>query len=490
MYLDECVAGLLAYTKTKTGNPPISSVEMDSRLVKAGALFVALRGFTVDGHHYVREAVEKGAAAVVAEEALEIDVPVIVVTDTKRALAQMSSRFYGRPTHDLNIIGVTGTNGKTTTTHLLDEIFREDERKTGLIGTLYTKYNDEVLEAKLTTPESVQLQQTFADMKKADVTDVTMEVSSHALSLGRVRGTDFNIAVFTNLSTDHLDYHETMDDYKQAKGLLFSQLGNTYDKDLRAAIINNDDPYARYMMSVTGVPILTYGLQAGADVRARDLNAGPTGTFFTLEVGGESLDLNLKMIGRFSVYNALAAAAAAYVSGVALPTIKKSLESAQAIPGRFEPVEEGQDFAVIVDYAHTSDSLDNILQTVRDLTAHNVYVVVGCGGDRDRTKRPEMARIAIEYADEAIFTSDNPRSEDPGAILRDMEAGVGAHTYQTISDRRAAIRYAVDKAKKKDVIVIAGKGHEPYQEIEGVFHSFDDRVEAKEAIHDRRDRET
>ncbi|QDI90604.1 UDP-N-acetylmuramoyl-L-alanyl-D-glutamate--2,6-diaminopimelate ligase [Salicibibacter halophilus] len=489
MELHECLAGLLAYTKTKAENPFVTSVEMDSRLAQAGTLFVAIRGFTVDGHRYAQEAVEKGAVAVVAEEDVNVDVPTVIVTDTKRALAQIANRFYHSPTHSLNLIGVTGTNGKTTTTHLLNQILQDDERKTGLIGTLYTQYNDEVLEAKNTTPESLILQRTFSDMKEKGVTDVTMEVSSHALSLGRVRGTEFNIGVFTNLSIDHLDYHETMDDYKQAKGLLFSQLGNAYDKDLKVAVVNNDDPYARYMIDVSAAPVLTYGLQDGADVRARDLRARPTGTFFTLVVGDESIELNLKMIGRFSVYNALAAAAAAYVSGVSLSVIKQSLEAAKPIPGRFEPVEEEQEFAVIVDYAHTPDSLDNILQTVRELTEQNVYVIVGCGGDRDRTKRPEMAGIAAAYADEAIFTTDNPRSEDPRTILRDMEAGVEGQSFRTIEDRREAIRYAVHKAKSKDVIVIAGKGHEPYQEVDGTFHTFDDRVEAKEAIRDRRERE-
>ncbi|QQK80613.1 UDP-N-acetylmuramoyl-L-alanyl-D-glutamate--2,6-diaminopimelate ligase [Salicibibacter cibi] len=485
MYLQECLAGLLAYTKTKTENPIITSVEMDSRLAQAGTLFVAIRGFTVDGHRYAREAVKKGAVAIVAEEDVNVDVPTIIVSDSKRALAQIANRFYHSPTHDLNIIGVTGTNGKTTTTHLLNQILQEDNRNTGLIGTLYTQYNDEVFEAKNTTPESLVLQQTFSEMKETGVTDVTMEVSSHALSLGRVRGTTFNIAVFTNLSVEHLDYHETMDDYKQAKGLLFSQLGNAYDQDLKVAIVNNDDPYARYMMDVTAAPVLTYGLRDGVDVRARDLHARPTGTFFTLVIGEASIELNLKMIGRFSVYNALAAAAAAYASGVSLSVIKQSLESAKPVPGRFEPVEEGQNFAVIVDYAHTPDSLDNILQTVRELTEQDVYVIVGCGGDRDRTKRPEMARIAAAYADEAIFTTDNPRSEDPRTILRDMEAGVEGQSFRTIVDRKEAIRYAVRKAKSKDVIVIAGKGHEPYQEVDGTYHTFDDRIEAKIAIHDR-----
>ncbi|MBB6449388.1 UDP-N-acetylmuramoyl-L-alanyl-D-glutamate--2,6-diaminopimelate ligase [Geomicrobium halophilum] len=487
MYLDECMAGVLAYKKTKADNPEITAIEMDSRCVEPGALFVAIRGFTVDGHNFVHDAVKRGAKAIVAEEYLNVNVPIVIVSDTKRVLAQISNRFYGRPTHGLNIIGVTGTNGKTTTTHLLDNVLKTDERKTGLIGTLYTKFADQVIEAKNTTPESLLLQRTFSDMKSAGVSDVTMEVSSHALSLGRVWGTDFNIAVFTNLSTDHLDYHETMSAYKQAKSLLFSQLGNTYDRERKVAVINYDDASANYMIEVCAAPVLTYGLQEGADVRAKHLYAGPTGTYFTLVIGNQTVDLNLKMIGRFSVYNALAAAAAAYASGVTLTTIKKSLESATPIPGRFEPVEEGQNFAVVVDYAHTPDSLDNILQTVRDLTDHNVYVVIGCGGDRDRSKRPEMARIAVEYADEAIFTSDNPRSEDPVKILRDMEAGATEGKYRTIVNRKEAIRYVIDKADSKDVVVIAGKGHEPYQEVEGNFYDFDDRVEAKKAIEARSD---
>ncbi|MFB4158607.1 UDP-N-acetylmuramoyl-L-alanyl-D-glutamate--2,6-diaminopimelate ligase [Geomicrobium sp. JSM 1781026] len=485
MKLNELVEDVLVYKQHNNVNPEISAIEMDSRKVQPGVLFAALRGFTVDGHDFVQQAEQRGAAAILAEEPVETKLPVIQVKDTYRALAQLAAKFYKNPTKDMNVIGVTGTNGKTTTTHLIENIFQHAGKNIGLIGTLYTKFNDVIEESKNTTPESLLLQQTFTQMRDADVQHVAMEVSSQALALGRVRGTDFNIAVYTNLTADHLDYHETMENYKQSKGLLFSQLGNAYTDERKAAVINIDDEHSDYMTSITSAPIITYGLSEGADVRGTDLHAGPGGTYFRMIIGDQSVDLNLKMVGRFNVYNALAAAASAYVSGISVEDIKDSLESSKPIPGRFETVDAGQDFAVIVDYAHTADSLDNILKTVKELANKNVYVVVGCGGDRDRTKRPEMARIAVHYGDEAIFTSDNPRSEDPEAILRDMRAGAEGQPYTVITDRKQAIQTAIHKAEAGDVVVIAGKGHETYQEVAGVFHDFDDRVEASQAIQER-----
>ncbi|GAJ99646.1 LOW QUALITY PROTEIN: UDP-N-acetylmuramoylalanyl-D-glutamate-2,6-diaminopimelate ligase [Geomicrobium sp. JCM 19055] len=482
MKLHDLTEDLLVFQKSTSHNPTITSVEMDSRKIQSGSSFVALRGFTVDGHQFAEQAEQKGASAIIAEEVLNVSIPVIVVKDSYRALAQIAAKFYDDPTKQLNVIGVTGTNGKTTTTHLIENIFNEAKRSLGLIGTLYTKYANETFESKNTTPESLLLQKNFRDMADAGVTDVAMEVSSQALALGRVRGTDFNVAVFTNLTADHLDYHETIDNYKHAKSLLFSQLGNRYADELKAAVLNIDDPVSAELMQATAAPVITYGLSDKADVRGKNLRQTPSGTFFYVRNWRQSIDLDLKMVGRFNVYNALAAASAAYVSGISLETIKSSLEASKPIPGRFETVNLGQDYAVIVDYAHTADSLDNIMQTVKDLATKNVYVVVGCGGDRDRTKRPEMARIAESFADLAIFTSDNPRSEDPEHILRDMVAGVQTNRYEVIVNRTEAIDYAISKATKDDVIVIAGKGHETYQEVNGVFHDFDDREVAKEAI--------
>ncbi|MFP7285045.1 UDP-N-acetylmuramoyl-L-alanyl-D-glutamate--2,6-diaminopimelate ligase [Shouchella clausii] len=461
----------------------IAHLEMDSRLVKQGTLFFCINGYTVDGHDFAKQAVEKGAVAVVAERPLALDVPVVVVRDTKRAMARLASHFYGEPTKRLQLIGVTGTNGKTSVTHILDTMFREAGQKTGLIGTLYTKIGDETIETRNTTPESLVLQQRFASMVNKQVETAVMEVSSHALHLGRVRGCDYDIAVFTNLTPDHIDYHETMERYLYAKSLLFSQLGNTYDG--KTAVINSDDPASDRLIQMTTADVVTYGIKKQADVYGENIKVSAAGTRFTLHVFGEKTDVQLKLIGLFNVYNALAAAASAYVSGLSLSTIKASLEKVTGVAGRFEPVDEGQDFTVIVDYAHTPDSLENVLQTVQDFADNDIHVVVGCGGDRDATKRPVMGRIAVQYADRTIFTSDNPRTEDPNAILADITEGLDPDQYTVIGDRKTAIEQAIAAANTGDIVVIAGKGHETYQEIGRQRIHFDDREVARDALKER-----
>ncbi|WP_345238783.1 UDP-N-acetylmuramoyl-L-alanyl-D-glutamate--2,6-diaminopimelate ligase [Pontibacillus salipaludis] len=484
MKLSHLLQTLHVYQTTKDiNNITVTGIEMDSRLVDPGHLFICINGFTVDGHEFAKQAEEKGAAAIVAERPLDVSVPVILVSDTSKAMAKLANLYYQNPTQQFRLIGITGTNGKTSTSYLVESIFKHQKQKTGLIGTIQMKIGDKEYEVKNTTPDSLFLQKHFAEMVNEDVDTAVMEVSSHALDLGRVHGADFDIAVFTNLSQDHLDYHKDMDDYLRAKSLLFAQLGNGYNSDEpKFGVVNKDDPYYETFCKSTSQEVLTYSINQEADVTAKNVNLTASGTTFTLCTPNGEKEIRSPLIGKFSVYNMLAAASAAWVSGVELNTIQEALSETRGVSGRFEPVLAGQEFGVIVDYAHTPDSLENVLETIQSFAKEKIYVVVGCGGDRDRTKRPLMAQVAVKYATEAIFTSDNPRSEDPESILRDMESGVKENTYTTIVNRKEAIQFAVDKANAGDVILIAGKGHEPYQEVNGVTHHFDDREVAAECI--------
>ncbi|MFC5773886.1 UDP-N-acetylmuramoyl-L-alanyl-D-glutamate--2,6-diaminopimelate ligase [Ectobacillus antri] len=482
MELHTLLACLHDFPALPAENPEITSIEMDSRQVKENSLFVCISGFTVDGHDYAQQAVVKGAAAIVAERPVAVAVPVILVKDSTRALAALADMFYGHPTQHLHLIGITGTNGKTTTSHIIDSILREHGRKTGLIGTIHMKVEDEVIEVKNTTPDALTLQKTFGYMVKKGIDHAVMEVSSHALHLGRVHGCEYDVAVFTNLTQDHLDYHKTMDAYKHAKGLLFAQLGNSY-RHPKYAVLNEDDPASADYKVATQATILTYGINAESDIMAKHIEMTSSGTKFLLVTPRESMFVTMKLIGMFNVYNVLAAVGATLASGVPLATIVRAIEAISGVSGRFEIVDAGQSYAVVVDYSHTPDSLENALRTVAEIATGKIYCVVGCGGDRDRTKRPLMAQIAVEYADCAVFTSDNPRSEDPQAILDEMTTGINdTKNYEVIVDRRQAIEHAVKSASAGDVILIAGKGHETYQIIgTEVFH-FDDRAVAREAI--------
>lgn len=461
----------------------IETVEMDSRAVGKGTLFICVKGFTVDGHDFAEQAEEKGAAAIISERPLHVNVPVILVSDTTQALAELANAFYSEPTNEMNLIGVTGTNGKTTVTYLLEQIFNKAEEKTGVIGTIQMKIGDEIIPSENTTPDALLLQKTFRQMCDAEVETAIMEVSSHALDLGRVHGCDFDVAIFTNLSQDHLDYHKDMDEYLQAKSLLFSRLGNTYEEKKRKfAILNADDEHFNYLCKSTAQHILSYGIENNADIEAKDIELAVTHTAFKLVTPVGEIDVDTKLIGMFNVYNMLASAGAAIARGVSLEIIKEAFESIQGVDGRFEAVREGQDFAVIVDYAHTPDSLENVLLTIKEFAQGKVYVVVGCGGDRDRTKRPLMAGIAVKHADKAILTSDNPRTEDPDLILDDLAEGLDPAAYTRITDRKEAIEHAVSLAEPHDIILIAGKGHETYQIIGHTKIDFDDRVIARNAI--------
>ncbi|WP_343840912.1 UDP-N-acetylmuramoyl-L-alanyl-D-glutamate--2,6-diaminopimelate ligase [Salinibacillus aidingensis] len=460
-------------------------IEMDSRQVKANDLFVCIDGFTVDGHDFAEMAEMQGACAVVAERPLSLNIPVIIVNDSVKALAQLANQFYQQPSEKFQLIGVTGTNGKTTLTYLLDEIFRNHGHETGLLGTIQMKIGDETYPVKNTTPDSLFLQKNLHKMVEKDVNTVMMEVSSHALDLGRVYGLDFDITVFTNLSQDHLDYHKNMDDYLRAKSLLFAQMGNQYYSRRKLAVLNYDDDAYDLLSRSTAHEVLSYGLSDGADVQAKNIMLRPDGTTFDMITPIGEIQIQSKLAGEFSVYNMLAASSAAISADIPLETIKTSLATTNGVPGRFEPVQRGQKFGVIVDYAHTPDSLENVVKTVQTFTEGKTYVVVGCGGDRDRGKRPKMANVAVNYSDLAIFTSDNPRTEDPDQILQDMTEDLKVQNYEVEPDRKQAIARAVQYCNPGDVVIIAGKGHETYQEIGTERFDFDDREVASNMIDEK-----
>jgi UDP-N-acetylmuramoyl-L-alanyl-D-glutamate--2,6-diaminopimelate ligase len=488
MQLDELLAPLALWQVVGDAKTEITGIEIDSRKVQPGDLFICLPGFTVDGHDFAAKAVSQGAVAILAQRTVEVDAPVIYVPDTRRAMAVLADRFFGQPTHQMKIIGVTGTNGKTTTTHLIERILDEAGHVTGIIGTIEMRLQGEIREVKNTTPEALDLHRAFRWMKDNGAEYAAIEVSSHALDMGRVRGVRFTTGVFTNLTQDHLDYHKTMENYLQAKGLLFSQLGNEYDKErMKYAVLNADDPASEVFARMTPAQVITYGISSKADVRARNISITAKGTSFTLETFAGSTDVTLRMIGNFNVYNVLAATAACLVEGIPLEQIVRTLEKVEGVRGRFERVDAGQDYTVIVDYAHTPDSLENVLKTIREFAEGKVYCIVGCGGDRDRTKRPIMASIAARYADVAVITSDNPRSEEPQAIIDEMiegliADGISEERYFTRIDRREAIRETIHRAGPKDVVLIAGKGHETYQILKDKTIHFDDKEEAYQAI--------
>lgn len=471
---------------------PVSDIAYHSQSVRPGALFVAIRGAHHDGHTFVPEALQQGAIAVVVEHLIDVprEVGQVVVADTRVALAALSAAFFGHPSRDVKLIGITGTKGKGTTAYLLEAALSGGGQRTGVIGTLGVKLGAHVAPLERTTPEAPDLQRTLRQMADAGMHVVVMEVASHALVLHRVAGCHFHGAVFTNLTQDHLDFHKTLDAYRAAKRTLFEIVAPD-----GVSIINADDPSARVMAEASRAPVITYGFGARADVRASDVQLRLDGADFTAVTPQGKTEVHLRLPGRFNVSNALAAIAAAQHEGVALDVIAQALGEFPGVPGRFEAVREGQPFGVIVDYAHTPDSLENVLRVARDFTRGRLLVVFGCGGDRDRTKRPVMGRIAAQLADIAVVTSDNPRSEEPTAIIEEIlrgtaDAAAGGSGARPASrarievepDRRRAITRTLESARPGDVVIIAGKGHEPYQEIKGVKYSFDDRVVAREVL--------
>ena len=474
----------------KLTNIEITDVTQDTRQLSDGCCFVAIKGLRFNGHEHVQEAVDAGARLIVVDEPVTMtgDVTVITVPDTHKALAQISARFFGDPSAQMTMFGVTGTNGKTTITHLISKILDDHDSKTGIIGTMYNKIGYEKIPTVNTTPDPHTVQKLLREMVDQDVMECAMEVSSIALVEGRAWGIDFDTAVFTNLTEDHLDFHKTVENYFDAKTLLFSQLGNSYHKTgkPKTAVINIDDPYGRRLIDKTAANVLTYGTHGQGLLQANNIRVTSHGTEFDLSIYGHNYPVKLQLMGDFNVYNALAAFGATYEHGLAPEDIIASLESVQGVRGRFQVVPNDQDVTVIVDYAHTPDGLKNVLNTINAFAEKRVYCVVGCGGDRETTKRPIMAEIALNNSTDAIFTADNPRTEDPEAILDEMVAGIPADSYSRNSDRREAIYMALSKAQPGDVVLIAGKGHEDYQIIGTTKHHFDD-VEVVNSFFDQQD---
>lgn len=468
-----------------TGDPatPVSGVAYDSRTVKPGDLFFCVVGGQADGHDFAAGAVEAGAVALCVERPLEVPVAQIVVTDVRSAMPLISARSFGDPATHMTLLGVTGTNGKTTTAFLLESILKADGRIPGLIGTIETHIGDEIRPGIRTTPESLDLQALLAEMRAAGVDSVAMEVTSHALVLNRVDGIRYTSASFTNLTQDHLDFHPSMEDYFAAKSSLFSP-----ERTERGAV-NVDDPYGERIRASAAVPVIGFGTVEGAEVRAMDVQMGASGSAFTLHTPKGEVRVTTSLVGPFNVSNCLAAAATALQAGIGLDAIESGIAVLSAVPGRFESIDSGQPFSVIVDYAHTPDSLDNVLVAGKRLARERqgrLICVFGCGGDRDRGKRPLMGMAAARLADFVVVTSDNPRSEDPEAILGEILEGVIAERADgpdaSLVDRREAISLAIGEASANDVVIIAGKGHETGQEFADRTVPFDDRIVAREAL--------
>jgi UDP-N-acetylmuramoyl-L-alanyl-D-glutamate--2,6-diaminopimelate ligase len=484
--------------KTVLGQVPpvVSGVAYDSRRVGAGEAFVAVRGLRQDARRFILDAVQRGASLIVCEGADPMtDAPDcrVLVPSARQALAFLADAFFGRPSQQLAVVGITGTNGKTTTSYLVEALFRTGGRRAGVIGTIEYRIGDQTEAAGQTTPEAVELQSLLARMVTAGVIGVAMEVSSHALALHRVDGTEFDVAVFTNLTQDHLDLHGTMEEYRRAKARLFALLASS-GKPSRAAVINVDDPAGPSM--VEGLPVrrLTFGMH-GADVVPARYTSTAAGIEMDVVTPAGRLQIASPLVGEHNVRNLLGAVGVGLALGMTGPAIEAALGTVGAVPGRFERVEAGQPFLVVVDYAHTPDALERVLRTGRKLVIGDgrLGVVFGCGGDRDRGKRPIMGEIAARTADRVWVTSDNPRSERPEAIVADIVEGVrgvadGAE-HVAIADRRTAISAALDWAREGDVVVIAGKGHETYQIIGSEVLAFDDREVARTALAEAQARE-
>lgn len=491
MELQRLLEALPEYVVEGDPRVDIAGLSYDSRTVRPGELFFAIRGFQHDGHDFIPEALNRGAVGAVVER----DVPnlplTVHVSSTREALALLASRFYDDPSKKLRVIGVTGTNGKTTTTHLIRNILVRAGYEVGLLGTVHNIIGGISEPVKHTTPESLDLQELLARLVQAKSDYVVMEVSSHALELKRVFATEFDVGVLTNITQDHLDFHGTFENYRDAKARLFRSLGQTYQEPLKEgakrAVVNVDDPSGPYIIQQCSVEVVTYGVNQRADVWAEDIRVGGHGASFRLWTPQGTRRLTLNLTGRFNIYNSLAAIAVGLAEEVPLDVVVAAMEDTRGVPGRFEQVDEGQDFTVIVDYAHTPDGLENILLTAREFTRGRIIVVFGAGGDRDRLKRPVMGEIAARYADFSIITSDNPRSEDPEAIIDEIEVGVRRRTehYARQVDRRQAIAQAIAMAQPGDVVIIAGKGHEDYQIFRDRTIHFDDREAAREILRER-----
>jgi UDP-N-acetylmuramoyl-L-alanyl-D-glutamate--2,6-diaminopimelate ligase len=481
MQLKNLIQNLPGAVTSGSTDRDITSLAYDSRRVKPGALFAALRGELVDGHAFIEPAIAAGAVAVLGEKAdADPRFTAIKVPDARAALAEMAAAFFQNPAQRLKMLGVTGTNGKTTTTFLIKHICEKEMLRCGLIGTVRYEVGDRILPAARTTPESLDIHEMLSQMRSAGCKAAAMEVSSHALAQHRVACIEWDCAVFTNLTQDHLDYHGTMEKYFDAKGLLFSGLAG--QKKKATAVINADDRYGARLLQTCQGPVVTYGLGARADFRASSVKIDFSGTSYQLDAQGKSFLVRLPLIGRFNVYNSLAAIAAVCSIGVDVRHAVVALANAPHVPGRLEAAPVKRQFRIFVDYAHTDDALINVMKTLRELSPRRLIVVFGCGGNRDKAKRPKMGAAVDQLADWGIITSDNPRKEEPEAIIEDIKKGYRGSNYEVIVDRREAIFKAVAMAQPRDIVLIAGKGHEAYQEFADHTVPFDDIHTVIEAV--------
>lgn len=471
-------------------NKEIEFITHDSRRVRKNTLFVCICGTRVDGNKFIPQAIEAGACAIMTEKDVEVpaDITVIKVPNMREAMELAVPYFYDYPGKKMRMIGVTGTNGKTSSTYMLRDILRKTGYKVGVIGTIKIMIEDEEMPIHNTTPDVIDLQEILDKMYKQNIDYVVMEVSSHALDMNRIAGCEYDTAMFTNLTQDHLDYHKTMENYALAKAKLFDSLSApNLVKNNKNAVINLDDELgSKTMIEHTKCNLITYGIKNDAVLKAENVEIKASGASFDVKYKDDCVHFDLKVTGMFNVYNILGVIGVALAEKISFDIIKETLEAFEAVAGRFELVRQGQDFSVIVDYAHTPDGLENVLKTAREIAKKRLIVVFGCGGDRDRTKRPIMGRIAAQLADVVIATSDNPRTEDPEFILSEVEAGVlpalHGNFHEKITDRRTAIFRAIELAQKDDIVLIAGKGHENYQILKtGTIH-FDDKEVAIEAI--------
>lgn len=456
----------------------IRGICYDSRKSKEGSMFVAIKGFKSDGADYICDAVERGAVAVLVDSEISIDkdITVIKVENTRKSLAKIASNYYGDPSKQLFLIGVTGTNGKTSVTYMIKSILESQNNKVGLIGTIQNMIGDKVYPTERTTPESLDLQRYLRLMADEGVKYVVMEVSSHSLALNRVDECDFDIAVFTNLTQDHLDFHKTMEDYANAKSKLF-RMAKT------ACVINIDDDYSSLIIENSNAKVVTYGIKDYAYIMAKDIKNGIKGVKYTVQIEDIKSDISLKIPGLFSVYNSLAAIAVAFILGIPLQTVRMALKDVK-IKGRFEVLDIDAPYNVVIDYAHTPDGLENLMKAFDEYDTGRKILLFGCGGDRDKGKRPKMGEVAGRYADFVIITSDNPRSEDPMEIISEIEAGIKNTKcpYKIVENRREAIKYALSIAKDNDIVILAGKGHETYQVLKDGVIDFDEREIVKEIL--------
>jgi UDP-N-acetylmuramoyl-L-alanyl-D-glutamate--2,6-diaminopimelate ligase len=499
MTVDELIAALQPKTVVGSGQKEIAALRCDSRLVQEGDVFFALRGAAVDGHDHIEDALNKGAVAVVAElpgdDANRGEATWLQVRNGRVAMGIAADAFHGHPSGDIGVVGITGTNGKTTTAFLTHHVVRESWRRCGMMGTVFCDNGESQQVASNTTPESLEVHGLLGEMRDNACRAAIMEVSSHGISQHRASAVRFRVGVFTNLTQDHLDYHKTFENYFAAKRMLFEQIeqqsseAGLKKRDRPTLVINGDDKYGRRLVDADfpHTQIVTYGQGLNCDFRVSSIRSDFNGTTYQLEIRNQrSMLVRLPLIGRYNVMNATAALAAAQGLGLNLREAVKNLQGSPQVPGRLEAVEPSRTaYKVYVDYAHTDDALINALQTLRELRPARIITVFGCGGDRDRKKRPLMGKAVEENSDVAIITSDNPRTEDPEAILRDIKNGMKGKAHVTIADRDEAIREAIRIARVRDIVLIAGKGHEDYQEINGERIQFDDRVAARHAINDR-----